>query len=369
MNLLTINNKEFLGYDAYYFLNHYKNIGDYEINLNKEGYLFLYEQYFPFEVLSLITNNYSLNNNLFYSFLEKRIKFMYLSSRNLLDKIIKIYFFYPFTYYDKNSYSFDILNFLKQEIEKKFKKECLFILNNFKTNNEYINFNAMRYDIFNTAINIKKNKNNKKEKIFISLNAKIKKHRDDLHEFFIKENLLKNTFFSYVQKKIYFTNIIKDFDMFFEDYKNNKEKSSHLIFENYLNDDLYSTQNSHFFDKSYYYIITETSCSDDVCYISEKTYKSFYHQIPFLILGNPYTIKELKKNGFKTFNKWIDESYDEETNYEKRKNKLFLEIKRLNSLSQKEHDRINIEMQNIFEFNYNHLFDFSNFKKDFIEKI
>ena len=147
----------------------------------------------------------------------------------------------------------------------------------------------------------------------------------------------------------------------------NENKSGHYAYTYYLNDDLFNTKNGIFFDKSYYYVITETSCMDNLCFISEKTYKSFYHKIPFLILGNPFTIKNLQNEGFKTFNKWIDESYDNEINYEKRKNKIFEEIKRLNSLSINEHEKINEEMQEILNFNYEHFFDISNFKDDFLK--
>jgi hypothetical protein len=34
-----------------------------------------------------------------------------------------------------------------------------------------------------------------------------------------------------------------------------------------------------------------------------------YH--PFVLVGSPYTLKELKTYGFKTFNDFWDESYDE----------------------------------------------------------
>jgi hypothetical protein len=33
---------------------------------------------------------------------------------------------------------------------------------------------------------------------------------------------------------------------------------------------------------------------------------------PFILFGNPNSLKKLKEYGFKTFDKWWDESYDEE---------------------------------------------------------
>jgi hypothetical protein len=182
----------------------------------------------------------------------------------------------------------------------------------------------------------------------------------------IKENILKNSFFSYTQKNIdlWQTN---DFKEFVRKYLINEEGSGHLTFEYYLNDDFFNTKNSMFFDKSFYYIITETSHEDNLCFISEKTYKSFYHKIPFLVIGNPHTIKNLRNEGFKTFNNWIDESYDNEMDYEKRKNLIYNEIKRLNSLTVNQHYKIINEMNDILEFNHNHFFNNNNFKEDFLK--
>ena len=53
-------------------------------------------------------------------------------------------------------------------------------------------------------------------------------------------------------------------------------------------------------------------------FITEKTEKCFSAGLPFIIVSTPYFLKELKKLGFKTFDKWWDESYDLEENYRKR---------------------------------------------------
>ena len=40
------------------------------------------------------------------------------------------------------------------------------------------------------------------------------------------------------------------------------------------------------------------------------------------MVGNPQSLKVLKKQGFKTFDKWWDESYDDEFDFHKRMDKI-----------------------------------------------
>ena len=198
MNLLTINNENLIGYNVYNFLKYYKKAGEYEIDENKKGYLFLYEHYFPFQMF----NEMFKDKNKIES-LKNKVDNFYLLSKDNLEKIEKIFFFYPFTYYSKHDYDFPIISLLKEMIENKFKKECQFVLNNYFMDDNYRHFSIYRYDIFNDAREIKKQKStDKKEKIFISLNAKERKHRDDLYDFINENNLLNDFYFSYTKKNI-----------------------------------------------------------------------------------------------------------------------------------------------------------------------
>jgi F0F1-type ATP synthase gamma subunit len=65
----------------------------------------------------------------------------------------------------------------------------------------------------------------------------------------------------------------------------------------------------------------------------------------------PYTLKYLKTFGFKTFDRWWDESYDNETNHHKRITKIFDIIDYINSKSIDELTIIYSEMTNILEHN------------------
>ena len=58
-------------------------------------------------------------------------------------------------------------------------------------------------------------------------------------------------------------------------------------------------------------------------FLSEKTYRPFYTAQPFIIFGNPGTLRVLKEMGYKTFDKFWDESYDEDLPISQRLEKLY----------------------------------------------
>ena len=66
-----------------------------------------------------------------------------------------------------------------------------------------------------------------------------------------------------------------------------------------------------FFDSSLN-IVTETmgDIEDGSVFLTEKTYKPILHFQPFVIVAGPNHISSLQNRGYKTFSRWIDESYD-----------------------------------------------------------
>jgi hypothetical protein len=59
------------------------------------------------------------------------------------------------------------------------------------------------------------------------------------------------------------------------------------------------------------YIVTETVGDYPYQFITEKTWKAMLTGVPFMIVGAKHTIKKLNEFGFKTFNDFWDESYDD----------------------------------------------------------
>jgi hypothetical protein len=73
---------------------------------------------------------------------------------------------------------------------------------------------------------------------------------------------------------------------------------------------------------SFVNVVTEPLRVDTSVFFTEKIYKPMYMCQPFIIFGNPHSLKKLKEYGFKTFNKWWDESYDDETDLNIRLEKI-----------------------------------------------
>ena len=103
-------------------------------------------------------------------------------------------------------------------------------------------------------------------------------------------------------------------------------------------------------------IITETLFNTESIFISEKTYKPIYLCQPFIIFGNPHTLKKLKQLGYKTFDKWWDESYDAEMDVNKRFVKIVNILEQISEWDMDMCFEIKKEMQDILIHNYKNMF-------------
>lgn len=108
------------------------------------------------------------------------------------------------------------------------------------------------------------------------------------------------------------------------------------------------------YKKTFVSLVTETNVNQDKLFFSEKTYKPIVAQHPFIILGNPNSLKYLKSIGFKTFDKWWDESYDEELDFKIRLEKILDIVKNICNMSYSELYSIRKEMNEICIYNYKH---------------
>ena len=80
----------------------------------------------------------------------------------------------------------------------------------------------------------------------------------------------------------------------------------------------YGWENKQPYLDSYLNITTETDFLNPTGYASEKVWKPFGFFQPVLLVGSPNTLEFVRSFGFKTFNGFIDESYDKETDNAKR---------------------------------------------------
>ena len=88
---------------------------------------------------------------------------------------------------------------------------------------------------------------------------------------------------------------------------------------------IFSSHWNHY-QETFLSIVSETCFDNNSIYFSEKTIKPLLHMHPFIIMSTPYTLQKLNELGFKTFDGFIDESYDREEQTKARFEMILCEI-------------------------------------------
>lgn len=118
------------------------------------------------------------------------------------------------------------------------------------------------------------------------------------------------------------------------------------------------------YQNSYFSVVTETEFFNNIYNFStEKSIKPIMQMHPFIILGRPNTLSQLKKYGFKTFDRWWDESYDTEIDNTMRILKVFEITKKLINMSTIEWDNLIENIKPILIHNRNLLKRYSTKKQ------
>ena len=115
-------------------------------------------------------------------------------------------------------------------------------------------------------------------------------------------------------------------------------------------------------------VVTETSLRSTQYYLSEKVFKPIGQKHPFVVIGSHLTLQELKRWGFKTFEPYINESYDNEPNHFRRLEMVLQETKRLCSLSDEEKIQFQKNVLPIIKFNWNHMIDLYDSNYEWLEE-
>lgn len=118
---------------------------------------------------------------------------------------------------------------------------------------------------------------------------------------------------------------------------------------------------------SLFHIVTETIFYEDKLHLTEKIFKPIVVKRPFILVGAYKNLEYLKSYGFKTFSKWIDESYDNEPDPDKRIQLIVQEIKKISSLSNSELFQLKQDMQEVLDYNFNHFF--GQFKEIIVDEL
>ena len=100
-------------------------------------------------------------------------------------------------------------------------------------------------------------------------------------------------------------------------------------------------------------IVTESRFAQPTGNYSEKVYQAMFYKKPFVLVAPPKTLRMLKEDGFKTFDGFWDESYDELTNHQERLFKIFEVIDFINDKTIEELRDMYEKMLPIIEHNFN----------------
>lgn len=98
-------------------------------------------------------------------------------------------------------------------------------------------------------------------------------------------------------------------------------------------------------------IVCETFCQGNVFFVTEKFWRAVATKTPFIVHGPQFLLQRLKQLGFKTFDRWWDEGYDQDPHlYSYREiNKV---LQHLSKHSIAELERMYQDMQPTLDHNY-----------------
>jgi hypothetical protein len=103
-------------------------------------------------------------------------------------------------------------------------------------------------------------------------------------------------------------------------------------------------------------IVCETFCSGKTFFITEKFWRAVVTKTPFIVYGPQFFLKRLKKLGFKTFDRWWDEGYDEDP-YLYSHNEIQKSINSVAAMSLDDLNSMYQDMSSALEHNYHRMME------------
>lgn len=131
-------------------------------------------------------------------------------------------------------------------------------------------------------------------------------------------------------------------------------------FKNFIEPDMTTTEktvnlNYNLFQSCFLYTVSETVIAYPGPFVTEKSLKGIATMRPFVILGPQGNLRKLKEYGFKTFDSWWDEQYDEIENPNERLLAVFKIVQDISLKSVNELKEICKDMSEVLHYNYHHL--------------
>lgn len=106
--------------------------------------------------------------------------------------------------------------------------------------------------------------------------------------------------------------------------------------------------------KTWFTAVTETEMGRRPIRITEKPLKPLVNFHPFVILGNPGSLAQLRAFGFQTFESVLDEGYDNDPDPRRRFDRVYGEVRRLCGLDDAELRRLEDRLRDVLVANARH---------------
>jgi hypothetical protein len=103
-------------------------------------------------------------------------------------------------------------------------------------------------------------------------------------------------------------------------------------------------------------VVSETIFYHDKLHLTEKIFKPIVARRPFILVAAPGNLAYLKSYGFKSFDRWIDESYDTMQDPDLRIKAVVAELTKLCALSMDELIDMHKDMQAVLDYNFDHFY-------------
>lgn len=120
-----------------------------------------------------------------------------------------------------------------------------------------------------------------------------------------------------------------------------------------------------YYKNTFFSVVTESGFDHHETFITEKVFKAISHKHPFIFCGETHSLQRLQQMGYKTFNNIIDESYDNESDPNKRMLLICREIEKLCKMNETETETFKEQCKPIVEYNFDRFFN----EKSFIIKV
>lgn len=172
-----------------------------------------------------------------------------------------------------------------------------------------------------------------------------RQYRLDFLKDIVRHHLVPNCFVTFcaTDNEVYYGDIRPDCNDFENLFSNNTATSSAS-----------ADYNAQDYQNCAIELVLETLFDSNRIHLTEKICRPLACGKPFLLAGGSGSLQLLKHYGFKTFEPWIDESYDLESDHNSRRKKIIQEMQRLSKLADKQ--RVWAELHSIAKFNQQRFF-------------